>query len=89
MYIIRPDLEEEAIAAEVDRFAAVVTNNGGSEPTVEKWGKRRLAYEIDHFREGYYVVMNFQSEPHVSQELERMMRISDSVIRYLTVRKDD
>ncbi len=89
LYIIRPDLDDEAVAATVDRFSEVVTNNGGADVAVDKWGKRRLAYEIDDLREGHYVLMNFNGEARTAQEVERVMKISDSIMRFLTTRKDD
>ena len=89
LYIIRPDLDEEATTALVDRLSGLVASNGGDNLTVEKWGKRRLAYEIQDYKEGQYILMNFEGEGRTSQELERVMKISDDVIRFLTVRKDD
>jgi small subunit ribosomal protein S6 len=89
LYIIRPDLDEEATTALVDRLSGLVTSNGGDNLTVEKWGKRRLAYEIQDYKEGQYILMNFEGEGRTSQEIERVMKISDDVIRFLTVRKED
>ncbi|MCO1601444.1 MULTISPECIES: 30S ribosomal protein S6 [Desulfosporosinus] len=89
LYIIRPDLDEEATTALVDRLGGLVASNGGANLTVEKWGKRRLAYEINDYKEGQYILMNFEGEGRTSQEIERVMKISDDVIRFLTVRKDD
>ena len=89
LYIIRPDLDEEATTALVDRLSGLVANNGGDNLTVEKWGKRRLAYEIEDYKEGQYILMNFEGEGRTSQEIERVMKISEDVIRFLTVRKDD
>jgi len=89
LYIIRPDLDEEATTALVDRLSGLVASNGGENMTVEKWGKRRLAYEIEDYKEGQYILMNFEGEGRTSQEIERVMKISDDVIRFLTVRKDD
>ncbi|KGP76393.1 30S ribosomal protein S6 [Desulfosporosinus sp. Tol-M] len=89
LYIIRPDLDEEATTVLVDRLSGLVTSNGGDNVTVDKWGKRRLAYEIQDYKEGQYVLMNFEGEGRTSQEIERVMKISDDVIRFLTVRKDD
>ena len=89
LYIIRPDLDEEATTALVDRLSGLVASNGGDNLTVEKWGKRRLAYEIEDYKEGQYILMNFEGEGRTSQEIERVMKISDDVIRFLTVRKDD
>ncbi|HWQ89740.1 MAG TPA: 30S ribosomal protein S6 [Desulfitobacteriaceae bacterium] len=89
LYIIRPDLDEETLATNVDRFAEIVTNNGGTELSMDKWGKRRLAYEINDFREGIYILLNFNGEARTVQELERVMKISDNVLRFLTTRKED
>ena len=89
LYIIRPDLEEEAATAVVDRFGGLVESSGGANLTIDKWGKRRLSYEIKDYREGQYVLMNFEGEGHISQEVERIMKISDDVIRFLTVKKDE
>ena len=89
LYIIRPDLDEEATTALVDRLSGLVASNGGDNMTVEKWGKRRLAYEIQDYKEGQYILMNFEGDGRTSQEIERVMKISDDVIRFLTVRKDD
>ncbi|MDR3270925.1 MAG: 30S ribosomal protein S6 [Peptococcaceae bacterium] len=88
LYIIQPDLDEEAVTTVVDRFTAVVTDNGGEVVSVDKWGKRRLAYEIKDHRDGYYVLMNFNSEASAAQELERLMKISDQILRFLTTRKE-
>lgn len=89
LYIIRPDLDEEATTVLVDRLSGLVASNGGDNVTVEKWGKRRLAYEIQDYKEGQYILMNYEGEGRTSQEIERVMKISDDVIRFLTVRKDD
>ncbi|UWG97246.1 30S ribosomal protein S6 [Dehalobacter sp. DCM] len=88
MYIIRPDLDEEAVKANVDKFAEVVTANGGSDLKVDVWGKRRLAYEVKKFNEGVYVLMNFNGEARTVDELERLMKISDAVIRFMTTKKE-
>lgn len=89
LYIIRPDLDEEATTALIDRLGGLVATNGGANLSINKWGKRRLAYEIEDYKDGQYVLMEFEGEGHVSQEIERVMKISDDVIRFLTVRKDD
>ncbi|AHF08329.1 30S ribosomal protein S6 [Desulfitobacterium metallireducens] len=89
LYIIRPDMDEEAIAATVDKFSEVVNNNGGADVTVDKWGKRRLAYEVKDLREGFYILMNFNGEARTAQEVERVMKISDSVVRFLTTKKEE
>ncbi|MFP4975109.1 30S ribosomal protein S6 [Paenibacillus sp. CN-4] len=82
MYIIRPDIEQEAVQAAVDKFQGIISN-GGEITKHEVQGKRRLAYEIKKFRDGVFVLVNFTAEPAVVTELERLMKISDEVIRYL------
>lgn len=89
LYIIRPDMDDEAVAAAVDKFSEVVNNNGGADVAVDKWGKRRLAYEIDDLREGFFILMSFNGEARTAQEVERVMKISDSVVRFLTTKKED
>ena len=82
-------MEEEAIKAMVEKFTNLITAEGGQVENVEEWGKRRLAYPIQKFREGYYVQMNFSASPELPKELERNYRITDDVIRYIIVREDD
>ena len=89
LYIIRPDLDDEAIATTVDKFSEVVANNGGTDVAVDRWGKRRLAYEVNDYREGFYVLMNFNGEARTAQEVERVMKISDTVVRFLTTKKEE
>ena len=82
MYIIRPDIEQEAVQAAVEKFQGIISN-GGEITKHDVQGKRRLAYEIKKFRDGVFVLVNFNAEPAVVTELERLMKISDEVIRYL------
>lgn len=83
MYIIRPDIEQEAVQAAVEKFQSIISNGGGEITKHDVMGKRRLAYEIKKFRDGHYVLVNFNAEPAVVSEMERIMKISDEVIRYL------
>jgi len=87
MYIIRPDVEQETLQAVVEKFNAIIAN-GGEVIKSEVLGKRRLAYEIQKFRDGIYVLVNFNATPEVVAELERVLRITDEVIRHLIVRDD-
>ena len=89
MYIQRPDLEEEKRKANVERFNAIITDRGGEIAKSTEMGKRRLAYEINKNRDGYYVLTNFQADPEAVSELERIIKITDDVIRYLIVREDE
>ena len=83
LYIIDPTQGEEGIAALVEKFKAMVEAEG-TLSNVDEWGKRRLAYEIDDKTEGYYVLMNMETNPAFPAELERVMKITDGVMRVLT-----
>lgn len=85
LYVLNASLSEEDTKAEVARIKGVVENGGGTVENVDEWGKRRLAYEINHMNEGYYVLMNFTSQPELPKELDRVLRISDKVIRHIVV----
>ena len=86
--ILKPDLGEEATAALVEKFKTVIEQRG-TVAEVDEWGKRHLAYPIDDINEGYYVLMTFTAEPTLPAELDRQMRINDSVMRSLIVCKDN
>lgn len=83
MYILRPELEQEQVQAAVDKFSGIITNGGGEISKQDLIGKRRLAYEINKIRDGYYVLVNFTATTEVINELDRIMKISDEVIRSL------
>ncbi|SHE50590.1 30S ribosomal protein S6 [Caloramator sp. mosi_1] len=85
LYVLAPNLTEEEIKANVEKFKNVVVNGGGEVENIDEWGKRKLAYEINHVNEGYYVLMNFSANSELPMELDRVLRISDSVIRHLVV----
>ncbi len=82
MYIINPNLSEEETAAIVEKFKTLVEQNGTLEE-VEEMGKRKLAYEINYISEGYYVLMKFTSSPALPAELDRVLGITDGVMRSL------
>jgi small subunit ribosomal protein S6 len=89
-YIIRPTLEEAEVEARIEQLSQLLQNNGGEVVgEIEKMGKRRLAYEIDDVREGFYVVMKFKSEPAAAKELERQMRLNEDVMRALLINLND
>jgi len=87
MYIVKPDVEQETLQTVTDKFQGII-NNGGEVVSHNLIGKRRLAYEINKFREGIYVQVNFTSTADVVNELERVMKISDEIIRYLIVQDE-
>ena len=83
LYIIDATIGEEGIAALVEKFKAMVEAEG-TLSNIDEWGKRRLAYEIDDKTEGYYVLMNMETKPEFPAELERVMKITEGVMRVLT-----
>jgi small subunit ribosomal protein S6 len=89
MIILKPELDEETITQMIDRYTGIVTDGQGEMVSIDKWGKRRLAYEIKDLIEGYYVLMNFQSEPPVVTELDRVMKISDDILRFMIINQDE
>lgn len=89
VYIIDPAQGEEAIAATVEKFKALTEQHGCSAVEVEEWGKRRLAYAIDYKTEGYYVLMSFTSDPAFPKELDRILGITEGVLRSMIVRKGE
>ncbi|HHY13715.1 MAG TPA: 30S ribosomal protein S6 [Thermoanaerobacterales bacterium] len=83
LFIIDSSLEEEEIKNEVERFKTLIEDGGGEVTEINEWGTRRLAYTIKDKNEGYYVLMHVNAEPAVVQDLERVFKITDEVIRYL------
>ncbi len=89
-YILRPQLEEADIATRITGIADMLRNNGGEiVGEIEQMGKRRLAYEIDDVREGFYVVMKFKGDASQAKELERLMRLNEDVMRHILIRLDE
>jgi small subunit ribosomal protein S6 len=77
---------DENIEAVVEKVGQFIANVGGEVSKVDNWGRRRLAYPINGFREGYYFVTQFRIAPQAATELERSIKLSEEIIRYLTVR---
>ncbi len=89
-YILRPSLEETEVDERANAVVEDLKARGGEVVgELEKHGKRRLAYEIDDVREGYYITMHFKSDADQQKELERRMRLNDTVLRALFIRKDE
>ena len=84
LYIIDPAQGEEGIAALVEKFKAMVEAEG-TLTNIDEWGKRRLAYLVNDMAEGYYVLMNFESSPAFPAEMERVMKITEGIMRCLTI----
>jgi small subunit ribosomal protein S6 len=88
MYIVKP-VEEEAIEAVVAKFENLIVNNGGTIDKVDRWGKKRLAYELKDFTEGFYFVVYFTAEPRTVAELDRVMKITDEILRHMVIKQDE
>ncbi len=89
LYIVRPDLDENEVGEAAKKVDNLIESVGGSVQRTNIWGKRRLAYEVSHLREGHYVLTDFQIEASRVPEMEATLRISDQVFRHLIVRKPD
>jgi small subunit ribosomal protein S6 len=89
MFIVRPDMAEEDQDKLISTLESAVTTSGGSVKSVEKMGKRRLAYIVRRFREGVYVLLTVEGAGGLIHELERRLRVSEPVIKFLTVRIDE
>lgn len=87
MYILRPDIGEETVDEEIAKYQGILQEQGATILETQHRGKRRLAYEIQRYREGIYIQMNYQGPGHVIALMERAMRLSEGVIRYLTVKQ--
>ncbi|MEE3718579.1 30S ribosomal protein S6 [Tumidithrix elongata RA019] len=88
MYILRPDLNDQDTDAAIAKYQTILQNNGAEPITIQHRGKRRLAYDIKKHREGIYVQMNYSAEPRTVEEMEKVMRLGEEVIRYLTIKLD-
>jgi small subunit ribosomal protein S6 len=86
MYITRGSVDEAGVQALTDRFTGLIGQLGGSVEKVDQWGKRPFAYEIEHMTEGYYTVVEFQISSEGLNELERVLKITDDVLRHKVVR---
>jgi small subunit ribosomal protein S6 len=88
MYIIRPNIEDEAKKALVERFNGILTDNGAEVTETKDWGKRRLAYEINDFRDGYYQILQVNAGPVAVDEFSRLAKISEDIIRHMVIKDE-
>ena len=88
LYVITPELDDEANQTVMAKFAEIITANGGEIEKTDVWGKRRLAYPIDYKTEGFYVLVTFNANPELPRELERNMRNDERLMRYMVTRKE-
>jgi small subunit ribosomal protein S6 len=89
MTIHRPEFDEDEVRARVAEIEKFLTDRGAEVKSSDLWGKRRFAYEIDHLSEGYYSVLTFQTEPPVVDDLDRVLSLSDQVVRHKVVRPEE
>jgi small subunit ribosomal protein S6 len=89
MLLFRPDLEDDKLQASVEKVTRAIVNAGGTLTKVSPWGKRRLAYEIQHFREASYFLLHFDIGPSAIREIERGMLISEEILRHLVTVLED
>lgn len=88
IFVLKPNLEEEKRNALIEKFTGII-NSDGEVVKVDEWGNRRLAYEIQKLREGYYVLVDFKANTTLPAELERNYKIADDVIRYIVVNREE
>ncbi len=89
IFILHPSLDDEAIKASIEKFKGVIENGKGVIENIDLWGRRKLAYEIKKVNEGVYVLVTFNCEPTLPKELDRVFRITDTVIRHMIINLDD
>ena len=89
MFIVRPDVEDEEVDKLIDGFSATVKNGGGVVKSVEKMGRRKLAYLVRKFNDGNYMLLTIEASGPVVLELERRLRVTEQVIKFITVRMDE
>ncbi|MCG2426399.1 30S ribosomal protein S6 [Staphylococcus epidermidis] len=89
MYIVRPNIEEDAKKALVERFNGILASEGSEVLEEKDWGKRRLAYEINDFKEAFYNIVRIKTDNNKStDEFQRLAKINDDIIRYIVIRED-
>jgi len=89
MYILKPDLGDEAQAAATEKVQQTVEGAGGTVEKTDKWGRRKLAYPINDYTEGLYVVINLQGDGTIANEITRLLNINEDVVRSIVVRADE
>src|SRR6266436_4880868 len=89
LFIVKPDTVEEEVDGFVEQIQHVITNGKGTIDKTDKWGVRKLAYRVQKYSEGLYVLIQFSSTPDLVKEVERRLRVSDAVIKFITVRIDE
>lgn len=89
LFIVRPETGEEEIDAFIEQIQTVISSAGGTVDKTDKWGVRKLAYKVEKKSEGFYVLIQFTAGPQVVKEVERRMRVTDFVMKFISVRIDE
>jgi small subunit ribosomal protein S6 len=89
VFIVKPDATDEETKAVVDLLSKTVTDQGGSIENVDSWGRKKLAYRVEKYEEGYFTIVKFAAKPETVREVERRLRVNDLVLKFLTVRLDE
>ena len=89
LFIVKPDTPEEEVDGFIEQIKSIITDGQGNIDKVDKWGIRKLAYRVQKYAEGGYVLVQFSSSPELVHEVERRMRVADMVIKFITVRIDE
>src|SRR5712692_8554779 len=89
LFVVKPDTSEEEVDGFIDQIKQVIVSGKGTVDKTDKWGVRKLAYRVQKWNEGAYVLVQFSSSPELVKEIERRMRVSDQVIKFITVRIDE
>jgi small subunit ribosomal protein S6 len=89
LFIVKPDAAEEDVDGFIEQLKTLITNGKGTIDKVDKWGVRKLAYRVQKFAEGQYILIQFAASPDAVKEIERRLRVTDMVIKFITVRIDE
>ncbi len=89
LFIVKPDATEEEIEQVVEQVQNLITSGGGTVDKIDKWGVRKLAYRVRKQHEGFYILVQFSLSPEAVKEIERRLRVSDLVLKFITVRVDE
>jgi len=89
LFIVRPDATEEEVDPFIEQLKNVITHAGGTLDKTDKWGVRKLAYRLSKYNEGQYILLQFNAKPETVKEIERRLRVSDMVLKFITVRIDE
>jgi len=89
MVIVNPDLEESEISDTIEKLSSLIKSNGGELEKVDEWGRRTMAYEINHKKEGYYAVFYFKGETDLPDKIRRELRLNPNLLRGMIIRRDE